>query len=814
MIAHLVVGWFAACALWPATAAAQLDLANAHVERLDNGLTLIVLEEHSQPLVSVQMLYRAGARNEPAGKSGLAHFLEHMAFRASKNFPDTEVVSAIYAVGGEWHGYTWLDQTTYFATVPVEHLDLVLRIEADRLSHLVIDANYVGAERGAVLAEMHGYENDPAIVLHDAAMYAAFWAHPYRANTIGWESDIESVEHADLIEFYQRHYHTGNAVLAVAGDVDTQQVAERVRDLFADARTGEPAAAPHTREPPQTGERRIELRGPSGRDYFEVVYHAPSVHSTDFPAFLLLQTALGGSAGINFLQDLNITAVREGAPLAGIAADIKTWYPPAEQQFFFGISGSIDTGADRTEIESRLEQAIALLRERPLPVDDFEAAREALERELVFDVETTEDAAHQLAFFEGLGALETLQGLHAAIHTVTPHQVQQIAARYLRPTQRTVAWYLHGNPPPVIKTQPAQPAPPTSRPQPEGIAPADGPMLKYLSGGLPVIAQRMPLSRSVHVRIVLSGSELSASAPLVPDDPAWAYSSLTQQILPSELPATLESLRSRISSMQSVPPQREPASDPAQRLEQLFLKALGNRGDTTAPAVPAVIAVSGDLDLQSVLTELEQSFGDIEPGRRTRPALAPRNRKRLAETLPAPRAQAQLGYVVAAPPPQDPDALAWQLLLYILSHDYEGRFGKEAISRRGLAYYIDSRYRSDGQRAWVSLATGVDPAKLEPLEALLDAELERLTREPPSEKEIAEAKAHLLGRRVSAAQSNAEITARLARDWLWYGEVMSVDTLEKRLAAIDREAVLAIVPAFVAGTTVVVDVPQAHESRQ
>jgi predicted Zn-dependent peptidase len=143
--------------LAPGPACAHLDLAAATVERLDNGLTVMVLDEPAFPLVSVQMLYRVGAKHEPAGVTGLAHFLEHMAFRSSENFPDTGLVSSIYAVGGEWHGYTWLDQTTYFATAPREDLDLLLRIEADRMARLSIPEAAVAAERGAVLAEMHVY---------------------------------------------------------------------------------------------------------------------------------------------------------------------------------------------------------------------------------------------------------------------------------------------------------------------------------------------------------------------------------------------------------------------------------------------------------------------------------------------------------------------------------------------------------------------------------------------------------------------------------------------------------------------------------
>src|SRR4029450_13508856 len=104
------------------------DLNQVQIEKLQNGLTVMILEDHAQPVVSTQMLYKVGARNECVGSTGLAHFVEHMAFRATKNFPNTEVVSRIYGAGGEWHGYTWIDQTTYFETVPVQYFDLALRI--------------------------------------------------------------------------------------------------------------------------------------------------------------------------------------------------------------------------------------------------------------------------------------------------------------------------------------------------------------------------------------------------------------------------------------------------------------------------------------------------------------------------------------------------------------------------------------------------------------------------------------------------------------------------------------------------------------
>ena len=212
------------------TASAALDLGAATVERLGNGMTVILLEDRNFPVVSVQMVYKVGARNETVGLTGLAHFVEHIAFRGSDNFPGTGLVSNIYARGGEWHGYTWTDLTTYFATVPATELDLLLRIEADRMSRLEFSRDVVEVERGAVLAEMHMYEDESSSMLIDALMFVSFLAHPYRNNTIGFESDIDNVTFEDVRDFYERHYHPGNAVLAVVGDFDPAVTLSRIEN--------------------------------------------------------------------------------------------------------------------------------------------------------------------------------------------------------------------------------------------------------------------------------------------------------------------------------------------------------------------------------------------------------------------------------------------------------------------------------------------------------------------------------------------------------------------------------------------------------
>ena len=298
----------------PALAHAELNPKNVSVARLDNGLTVLVLEDHAQPVVSVQMLYKAGARDESNGKTGLAHFMEHMAFRASKHFPDNAVADAIYDVGGEWHAYTWLDQTTYFETAPKTDLPLLLRVEADRMHNLLIPAKEVNAERGAVLTEMHGYQNDPASVLHDNTLYTLFQAHPYRDNTIGWESDVDSITRADLEALLQDALSAAQRG-AGRGRRREDRRCDRARHRPASAPF--PAACARRRRTPSSRNRSAcgasGLLGPVQQKYFEIAYRAPSVRSPDYAAFLILQDILGASSGVNFQQNDWGTPVRKDA---------------------------------------------------------------------------------------------------------------------------------------------------------------------------------------------------------------------------------------------------------------------------------------------------------------------------------------------------------------------------------------------------------------------------------------------------------------------------------------------------------------------
>jgi hypothetical protein len=313
---------------------------------------------------------------------------------------------------------------------------------------------------------------------------------------------------------------------------------------------------------------------------------------------------------------------------------------------------------------------------------------------------------------------------------------------------------------------------------------------------LPVILQPSDLSSSVQLRVVYVPAAIAGGSA---DSPATGYSSRAWDLRPDDLPAAIEAA----AAFEATPLLTQPLSPvPALRLEQEFARLTSPPG-STPEASPVLVAVAGRMEVDDVRRQLAEAFGKIHPQAVKHLAVAlPRDA--IAIRLGTPVAQAQWGYIAAAPGPGEAAADAWRLLLYILSHDYEGRLGRKAISEAGLAYYIDSQYRSDGMNAWLTLSTGVDPEKLGAFKELFDHELARLRSEPPTAAEVEEAKQHLLGRYRSAAQSNGELTRKLAREWLWYGELPSYEKLEARLSRVDRDDVLRAVEGLRGGLGITV----------
>src|SRR5436309_12696063 len=230
------------------------------VTRLDNGLKMLVREEHTAPLVSVCCWYRVGSRDELSGLTGVSHWVEHMNFERTTNIPRGQVKGIIGQFGGSWNGYTWIDQTTYLETATRDALDRMLFIESERMANCLYHPDDCESERTVIISELQGGENDPDQLLDQEMTATAFKAHPYQHPTIGWLPDLETMTRDDLYGYYRQFYVPNNAVLVVVGDVQRDDTLRRVEHYFGGIRPGDPPARIRTVEPEQTGERRLAIR--------------------------------------------------------------------------------------------------------------------------------------------------------------------------------------------------------------------------------------------------------------------------------------------------------------------------------------------------------------------------------------------------------------------------------------------------------------------------------------------------------------------------------------------------------------------------
>ena len=236
-------------------------LFHPKIHTLSNGMDVVVIEDHRAPVVSHMIWYKVGAADEPPGKSGIAHFLEHLLFKGTEKLPSGQFSKVIARNGGRDNAFTSHDYTGYFQNVARDKLDLVMGMEADRMINLKLSEEDVVTERAVILEERRARtDNNPSALLHEAMNAAQYLAHPYGIPVIGWEHEIKKLSLADALAFYRRYYVPNNAILIVAGDVQTSDVFDLAEKHF--GKLPRAVAPPRRRpqEPVQLAERRVVLR--------------------------------------------------------------------------------------------------------------------------------------------------------------------------------------------------------------------------------------------------------------------------------------------------------------------------------------------------------------------------------------------------------------------------------------------------------------------------------------------------------------------------------------------------------------------------
>jgi zinc protease len=417
-----------------------------HKTELSNGLTVVLREMHHAPVTSFWIWYSVGSRNEKPGQTGVSHWVEHMMFKGSPAFPQGTLDKAVSRLGGRFNAFTWIDFTAYFETMPSDHVELSLQLESDRMVNAFMEESAVSSERTVILSERHMNENQPTFLLYEELTAAAFRVHPYHHQVIGDEVDLKTMTRDDLYGYYRRYYAPNNATVVVAGDFETQEMLDRVRDYFGDIPAGEPAQPVLRQEPPQRGERRVTVSGPGDAAYLTHAYRAPAATDPDFHPLVLLNAAFAGGSSLGFFAGAgsNKSSRLYKTLVAGdLAASAHGSMTPTIDPYLYRISAVARPGRSLDEIEAALDEALARLAEEPITQQELDKALKRAKAQFVMAGESVTGQGQMIGMSELVaGDYEWYERTLEQLAAVTLDDVERVRRRYLRPDNRTVGWYL------------------------------------------------------------------------------------------------------------------------------------------------------------------------------------------------------------------------------------------------------------------------------------------------------------------------------------------------------------------------------------
>lgn len=408
---------------------------------LDNGMEVVVIEDHRAPVVVHQVWYRAGAADGPPGKSGIAHYLEHLLFKGTDDMAEGELSDTVARNGGSDNAFTHWDYTGYWQRVAADRLELMMRMEADRMRDLQLDDTDILAERQVILEERNErVDSNPYRLFGEQRMAALYMNHPYGIPVIGWRHEMEQLDLEDALSFYERYYAPNNAILIVAGDVDPEEVHDLAQTHYGPL-APTPGLGTRTRpqEPPQLAERRMVFEDPRiSNPYLSRDYLAPPREPGDqdtAAALVILSEILGGN---DFTSVLPAKLVHEDQT----ALYAWAYYSPVSYDTTsFGIGVQPVPGVSLEEAEQALDAALAEFMEEGIDPDQFERVKFQLRAALIYAEDSTQQIAERYgrALTAGL-SVEDIQSWPDVLQAVTVEDVMAAAEMVLDRNHAVTGW--------------------------------------------------------------------------------------------------------------------------------------------------------------------------------------------------------------------------------------------------------------------------------------------------------------------------------------------------------------------------------------
>ncbi|MFK7942308.1 MAG: M16 family metallopeptidase [Paracoccaceae bacterium] len=417
-----------AVALLPSVAAAEPPVTHF---QLDNGMDVVVVEDHRVPVVTHMVWYRIGAADEPRGVSGIAHFLEHLMFKGTDEIPDGAFSKIIAANGGQDNAFTSQDYTGYFQRIAADRLDLIMKMEADRMTDLVITEEHILKERAVILEERSSrMDNSPAALFTEQLQAALYLNHPYGLSVSGWRHEMEQLSMEDALDFYARYYAPDNAILVVAGNVTPEQVRSLAETHYGPIPAAGTTLVERPQEPPQRAPRRIEMSDARVGQPFMARYYLVPAYDPDDPktsaALLIGARVLGDGVGSRLSSAIQVRdqmAIGTGAGYNPRSRDATT----------FTLYGVPAEGTKLEEIEAALDRELEAFIESGPTDEELTRVKRIMRASRIFSQDSQSSLARSYGAALAMGfSVEDVQGWPDVIEAVTAEDVKNALREHLK----------------------------------------------------------------------------------------------------------------------------------------------------------------------------------------------------------------------------------------------------------------------------------------------------------------------------------------------------------------------------------------------
>jgi zinc protease len=428
-----IVALLAYAATSTPSAAVRPPKLQYEITTLPNGLTIVVSEDHSTPIVHLQLWYHVGSKNEKPGRTGFAHLFEHLMFKGSKNVQPEAHTSMISAVGGQSNAYTTDDETVFWETVPAQYLPMILWAEADRMATLRVDKDTFTNERDVVKEERRmRVDNQPFGRLNEIIYDQAFTVHPYKHATIGSMADLEAASVDDVRDFYNTYYVPSNATLVLVGDFDATQAVQLVGQYFGRVPKA-PREVPRdiAKEPPQTKEKRVTLQQPWPLPAVVVAYHITNDGNPDSYPLHITGKVLSDGQSSRIYQKL-VYETQMAVAAFGSANLIE------DPNLFYAVA-IVQPGNSPEKVIDALIAEFERLKAEPITEHELQRTKNQFARDYILGRESNQQKASQLAHAVVIHHdIRTADGEFDIFQNLTVADVQRVARTYFKPENRLV----------------------------------------------------------------------------------------------------------------------------------------------------------------------------------------------------------------------------------------------------------------------------------------------------------------------------------------------------------------------------------------